>query len=123
VLQYKKLVKKKDHFSEAIKLHMLQNAVHAVPELQQVKIQADQLATQTDRQLSYAEYVTLLYSASVQYDSQFTISAGAKVAQKRQVYAHKFGYDYSLILPYRLFRLINDVQRCHDAWTHMGQVI
>jgi hypothetical protein len=29
----KKLVEKRDHFSEAIKLHMLQNAVHAVPEL------------------------------------------------------------------------------------------
>jgi hypothetical protein len=43
VQQYKKLVKKKDHFSEAIKLPMLQNAVHAVPELRQVKIQADQL--------------------------------------------------------------------------------
>jgi hypothetical protein len=47
VRQYEKLVKKKDHFLEAIKLHLLQNAVHAVPELRQVKTQADQLATQT----------------------------------------------------------------------------
>jgi hypothetical protein len=48
------------------------------PDFRQVKIQADQLVTQAGRQLSYAEYVTLLYSASVQYDSQFTVSAGAK---------------------------------------------
>jgi hypothetical protein len=40
------------------------------------------------------EYVTLLYSASVQYESQFTVSAGAKLAQKRQVYTHKFDYDF-----------------------------
>jgi hypothetical protein len=45
VWQYKKLVKKKDNFSQAIKLHMLQNAVHAVPKLRQVKVQANQLAT------------------------------------------------------------------------------
>jgi hypothetical protein len=77
VQKYEKLVEKRDHFLEAIKLHMLQNAVHAVPELQQVKVQADQLETQTGRQLSYVEYVTLLYSAAVQYDSQFTVSAGA----------------------------------------------
>jgi hypothetical protein len=75
VWQYEKLVKKRDHFLEAIKLHMLQSAVHAVPKLRQVKVQADQLATQTGRQLSYVEYVTLLYSAAVQYDSQFTIYA------------------------------------------------
>jgi hypothetical protein len=31
------------------------NAVHAVPELRQAKIQTDQLATQTGRQLSYVE--------------------------------------------------------------------
>jgi hypothetical protein len=94
VRKYEKLVKKRDNFWEAIKLHMLQNVVHAVPELWQVKVQADQLATQTGRQLSYVEYVTLLYSAAVQYDSQFTVSVGAKLAQKWQVYAHEFDYDF-----------------------------
>jgi hypothetical protein len=33
VQQYETLVEKKDHFLEGIKLHMLQNAVHAVPKL------------------------------------------------------------------------------------------
>ena len=33
VRQYEKLVQSEDHFSDAIKLHMLQNAVHPVPEL------------------------------------------------------------------------------------------
>jgi hypothetical protein len=50
--------------------------------------------TQTGKRLSYVEYVTLLYSASLQYDSQFTVPAGAKLAQKRQVYAHEFDYDF-----------------------------
>jgi hypothetical protein len=94
VRQYEKLVEQKDHFSEAIKLHMLQNAVHAVPELCQVKVQADQLMTQTGIPLSYVEYVTLLYSASVQYYSQFTVSAGATLAQKQQVYTHELDYAY-----------------------------
>jgi hypothetical protein len=31
--QYEKLVEKTDHFSEAIKLHMLQKAIHPIPEL------------------------------------------------------------------------------------------
>jgi hypothetical protein len=61
---------------------MLQNAVNAVQGLRQVKVQADQLMTQTGRPFGYVEYVTLLYSASVQYNSQFTVSAGAKLAQK-----------------------------------------
>jgi hypothetical protein len=58
------------------------------------EIQADQLVTQTGRQLSYVEYVTLLYSAVVQYHSQFTVSAGAKLAQKQQFNAHEFDYDF-----------------------------
>jgi hypothetical protein len=34
---------------------MLQNAVHSIPELRQVKVQADQLMTQTGKLLTYSE--------------------------------------------------------------------
>jgi hypothetical protein len=89
IRQYEKLVSPTNHFSEAIKLHMLQNAVNPVPEVRQVKVQADQLMTQTGKALTYSEYVGLVYSASAQYDNQFATSSGAKLAQKRQVYNHQ----------------------------------
>jgi hypothetical protein len=89
IRQYEKLVSPTNHFSEAIQLHMLQNAVNPVPEVRQVKVQADQLMTQTGKALTYSEYVGLVYSASAQYDNQFATSSGAKLAQKRQVYNHQ----------------------------------
>jgi hypothetical protein len=82
VRQYEKLVPPNDHFSEAIKLHMLQNAVHPVPELRQVKVQADQMTTQTGNKLTYPKYVSLLYSAAAPYDSQFGATPSAKLAVK-----------------------------------------
>jgi hypothetical protein len=72
---------------------MLQNAVHPVPELRQVKVQADQMTTQTGNKLTYPEYVSLLYSAAAQYDSQFGATPSAKLAAKRQVYSHQLDYD------------------------------
>ena len=86
VRQYEKLVPVTDHFSESIKLQMLQNAVYNIPDLRQVKVQADQLATQTGRRLTYAEYVALLSSAAAQYDKQFSNSPGTTHAKRRQVF-------------------------------------
>jgi hypothetical protein len=123
--QYERLVEHKDHFSEAIKLHMLQNAVNAVPELRQVKIQADQLAPHTGKQSIYLDYVTLLYSASVQYDSQFHVSAGAKITQKRQVYNHEIDYKCDVVnSPLRhdkqLLSLHDVIQACHHLTQDPG---
>jgi hypothetical protein len=102
VRQYETLVPSTDTFPESVKLQMLQNAVHPIAELRQVKVNADQLQTQMGKRISYNEYVGLLYSASAQYDSQFGTASAAKLAQKRQVYAHHFDLeseDYDLDTP------------------------
>ena len=101
VRQYETLIPKKDHLQETVRLQMLQNAVHPILELRQVKLQADQLLTQMGTPISYAKYISLLYSAAAQYDSQFGTASAAKLAQKRQVYAHQFepDDDYDLDTP------------------------
>jgi hypothetical protein len=103
VHQYETLVPKTAHFPDAIWLQMLQNAVHLILELRQVKVQADQLHTHMGKHITYAEYVGLLYSTSAQYDSQFGTASDAKPAQKRQVYSHQFDSepddDYDLDTP------------------------
>jgi hypothetical protein len=82
---------------------MLQNAVHPIMELRQVQIQAAQLLTQTGKPITLSKYVSLLYSASAQFDGQFALPfAYGKPAQKRQVDSHQFdgGVDeYDLDTP------------------------
>lgn len=65
---------------------MLQNAVHPIAELRQVKLNAAQLKTFTGRDLNYDEYRSLLLSAAQQYDNQ-TKGSSNKIA-KRRVYEH-----------------------------------
>ena len=110
VRQYEKLVTENDRFSEAVKLQMLQNAVFNIPDLRQVKQQADQMMTQTGRKLTYAEYVALLSSAAAQYDKQFSGSLGTGLAKKRQVYSHDFDLsndEYDIDTLFRLYRRID----------------
>ena len=49
---------------------LLQNAVHPIAELHQVKLQADQFWTQSGKHLSFDEYCSLLSLAAQQYDMQ-----------------------------------------------------
>ena len=49
---------------------LLQNAVHPIMELRQVKLQAEQFKTQSRKELTYEEYCSLLLSAAQQYDMQ-----------------------------------------------------
>jgi hypothetical protein len=49
---------------------LLQNAVHPIMELRQVKLQADQFQTQSGKTLTYDEYCSLLLSVAQQYDMQ-----------------------------------------------------
>ena len=50
---------------------MLQNAVHGIEELRQVKNTADHIETTSGTAMSYDGYVSLLLSASSAYDEQF----------------------------------------------------
>ena len=86
---YEKQVDASEHFSAAQKRTMLENAVHDLDELRQVKAQADQHKTQTGRALTYEQYTELLKSSASAYDSQFTPkSRHAARAPKRAVYEH-----------------------------------
>ena len=49
---------------------LLQNAVHPIVELQQIKLQAAQFKTHTDKDLLYNKYCLLLVSAAQQHDLQ-----------------------------------------------------
>jgi hypothetical protein len=68
---------------------MLENAVHSVSELRQVKNNADLEKTKTGVIFSYNQYSSLLLSAAVAYDLHATPKQ-----VKHQVFNHEFGqYD------------------------------
>jgi hypothetical protein len=56
--------KTSDEFSDMQKLRMLQNAVHPVPELRQIRINEDILITDGKQGFSYDQYSQLLLSAA-----------------------------------------------------------
>ena len=86
---YEKQVDLSEHFSSAQKRTMLENAVHDLDELRQVKAQADQHKTQSGRDLTYDQYVELLKSAASTYDAQFVPKLrSAARAPRRAVYEH-----------------------------------
>ena len=71
VCKFEKLSDAKNHFLDEWKLIMLQNAVHPLSELHQVKLTANQnkVAGVT---LTYDNYFKLLYSVAVNYDESFS---------------------------------------------------
>jgi len=85
------------HFNPEQKLHRLQNVVHLLDELGQVKNQADQLQAAHGKFISYESYCNLLLSAASNYDAQFAPKgrAGHTIAKapKRNMYAHDMA-DY-----------------------------
>jgi hypothetical protein len=83
VCLYERQVPSSDHFSDGQKRIMLENAVHPVTELRQVKNTADLEKTKTGKSLSYDEYLNLLLSAAAAHDNQF-----AAKKNKRQVFIH-----------------------------------
>lgn len=92
IRQYHTLVPSTDRFSDQQLLTMLQNAVHPITELRQVKNQADQMKAQFGNAITYAQYVKLLESSCIQYDSQF--SESRKLGNtKRAIYNHEFEYE------------------------------
>jgi len=76
---------------------MLQNAVHPLQELRQVKNQADQLQAFPGKVMQYESYSNLLLSAASSYDAQFAPKGRADhttaKAPRGNVYAHDLA-DY-----------------------------
>ena len=71
---------------------MLQNAVHPIMELRQVKLNAAQLKTLTGKDLNYDKYCGLLLPAAQQYDNQMRTNNHKIV--KRRVYEHDFHHQH-----------------------------
>jgi hypothetical protein len=85
---YETQAESEEYFSNGQKRHMLQNAVHPVQELRAVKTQADQHKPQTEKELTYDQYVNLLLSAASAYDAQFAPKThSAARAPCRDVYS------------------------------------
>ena len=80
---YERLVPATDHLSDGAKRVLLQNAVHPLQELRQVKATAELLKAQTKKDVDYEGYVSLLLSSAMDYDSK---NHGNK--NRRQVYQH-----------------------------------
>ena len=87
VRKYEQLVPASDRFSATIKRTMLENAVHSIQDLRAVKDQANQLQVRLGTAITYEEYCSLLLSAALTYDSQFTTKVNSK-GTVRSVYSH-----------------------------------
>jgi hypothetical protein len=74
-----------------IQCTLLQNAVHPIMELRQVKLQAEQFRTQSGKVLSYEEYCSLLLSAAQQYDMQRGTRPDKII--KRRIFQHEVDPD------------------------------
>ena len=66
---YHKKLEPGEFFSDDQKRTMLQNAVQQIPELRQVKVNADTLTAFNGKSLTFDDYDSLLQSAAVQHDS------------------------------------------------------
>jgi Reverse transcriptase (RNA-dependent DNA polymerase) len=81
---YERQVPLTDHFSDGQKRVMLENAVHDISELRQVKNNADLEKTKTGQVLSFDQYTSLLLSAASALDTQYTTKR-----VKHQVFQHE----------------------------------
>ena len=81
IRKYHKLVAKEEFFSDSQQKTMLQNAVHAIPELRQVKTNAELQSTISKKDITFTEYDSLLQSSAAQYDSSMS-----QVKSNRKIY-------------------------------------
>jgi hypothetical protein len=84
---YHSMVNRNHRFHDDILLQLLQNAVHPIEELRQVKNQSDQQKTATAQALTYDQYCNLLLSAAQQYDHALS---GKRRNPARMIHEHEF---------------------------------
>lgn len=89
---YHNMISITDHLSDALQRQMLENAVHDIPDLRNVKIQADHLRAFDGRTTTFNQYLNLLKSAAISYDSNF-LPRGSASTKRRTVYLHDLGND------------------------------
>jgi hypothetical protein len=67
---------------------MIENAVHNIPDLRQVRIQSSHDKVRTGKAITYDQYVSLFLSGAMIYDAQLGNSKPARSRAQRQVYTH-----------------------------------
>ena len=85
--------------SQAVKLQILQNAVHPIDELRQVKNQADQYKTQSGKSLDYDGYVNLLLSAASHYDTEHMPKKPPNFARSTKCSVYQADTDFTQDIP------------------------
>jgi hypothetical protein len=88
VRKYEDLIPKEAHFVDQQKLTMLENVVSSIPDLRQVQIQAAHDKVRTGKSITYDQYVSLLLSGAMIYDSSLGNIQPGKSRSQRQVYRH-----------------------------------
>ena len=92
VRKYEDIVEVEKQPHDDLKQSLLENAVHGIDELRQVKANAQQLAIHDGRNLTYQEYSDLLISAAQAFDKK----NHAGPLTRRQVNVHDiYGEDYN----------------------------
>ncbi len=74
-------------------MHILQNAVHPMEELQQVKNQADQLQACHGKTIKYEPYCNLLLLAASNYDYQYAPKGRSDCTNVKQSWKNIYVHD------------------------------
>jgi len=87
---YNDLVPPTDKIGDGVKLTLLQNAVSHVSDFAQIKVTADQLSAGAGTKQTFQQYIGLLKSAVVTYDTKGTNEQTSGTARRRRVYQTEF---------------------------------
>jgi hypothetical protein len=87
VRMHERMVNANDRLTDTVLKTLLENAVHPIADLRQVKDNAALHQTHTGIPLTYAQYCTLLLSAAAGHDAQVQAKRG-----KRQVLMHDYSF-------------------------------
>ena len=93
---YHSLATPSEHLLQATQRVLLENAVWDVPHLAQVKNTSQLLQAQTNQPVTFDSYITLLESATQQFDrSSASITTSKSKGKTRSVLQHTFDYTPS----------------------------
>ena len=115
---YEDLVPQSDHFTDNVKLIMLQNTVTGVSELNQVKVQSAHDIAHGKSSLTFTSYKDLLLSAATVYDTKRGIKMGRQqryINTTEQFSDSSSDFDLSIPYPYSI--------NIHDNTTHQDEIV
>jgi hypothetical protein len=86
IKRYERQFPRSEHMSDTMKKIMLENAVHPIPELRQVKNNVDLQFVQTGETLGFEQYYSLLYNAAVALNHSFCPKKEKRVVLQHEQY-------------------------------------